>query len=258
MKSSARSRSGRGRVASLWVRAHAWVTNTGADTVSQVNLDTRAVKFLIDVGPAPKGVAVAGGSIWVANSGARTVSRINAATRRVVDTIVVGNGPTAISSAGPRLWVTNATDNTVVSVDPATGAVGQPIGVAAARSRWPPTRTGCGSRARMGRRSATSIRQPAFARGPIQLDARPSALALDEDSAWVASADGTVTRIDRDASRVAGTVSVGGRLASIAVGGGAVWVGDHDGNIYRLDATNPSGSNAGKSRRAAPPCHWPS
>ena len=220
----------------------AWVTNTGADTVSQIDLGLRSVVGRIDVGRAPTGIAAAEGSVWVANSGDRTVSRINIATGRVVGTpIEVGNGPTAIAAGGTSLWVANATDSTVVSIDAQTGAIGQPIGVGATPIALAVDESGLWVASEDG--ASLSHLDPVTGvtlATPIQLTARPSALALDADSVWVASADGTVTGIDRDAHRATAIIDVGGSLAAIVIGGDSIWVGDLDGNVSRLDAADTS------------------
>lgn len=221
---------------------YAWVTNTGADTVSQIDLATRSVVARIDVGRAPTGVAAAQGSVWVANSGERTVSRINVATGRVVETIDgVGNGPTAIAARGPSLWVANATDSTVVSIDARSGAVSQPTAVAARpialgvdeNGLWVASEDGAAV-SHLNAITGVTLAEP------IQLAARPSALALDPDSVWVAAADGTLTRVDRAANRVTATIDIGGSLAAIVISGNAIWVGDSDGNVYRVDSADPS------------------
>jgi peptide/nickel transport system substrate-binding protein len=220
---------------------YAWVTNTGAGTVSQIDLRTHSLVVRIDVGRAPKGIAVAEGSVWVANSGERVVSRINAASGRVVQSIEVGNGPTAIAAAGTSLWVANATDSTVVAIDARSGAVGKPIGVAATPIALAFDEGGLWVASEDG--ASVSHLDPATGgtlAAPVQLAARPSALALDEHSVWIASVDGTVTRIDRTTHGVKATIDVGGRLSAIAHAGNAIWVGDQDGIVHRLDAANPS------------------
>ncbi|MEO6351078.1 MAG: ABC transporter substrate-binding protein, partial [Candidatus Limnocylindrales bacterium] len=218
---------------------HAWVTNTGSDSVTQLGLTSRALVVRIDVGRAPKGIAVADESVWVANSGERTVTRINIAAGRVAQTIEVGNGPTAIAAAGSYVWVANATDSTVVPIDPASGTTGEPVAVAAT----PIALAGAGNELWVLSEDGASVTHLDATTGvtlaaPIQLPARPSAIALSADSAWVAAADGTVMRIDRATHRLTSTLDVGGRLAAIAVADHAVWVGSTDGTVFRLDPDN--------------------
>jgi peptide/nickel transport system substrate-binding protein len=219
---------------------YVWVTNTGADTVSQIDLATRSAVNRIPVGRAPTGIVVEKGSIWVTNSGERTVSRINAATGAVVDKIEVGNGPTAIASSAGFLWVANTTDSTVIQIDATSGSVGRPVGVGAKpiglaadeNGLWVASEDGA-SITRLDPVSGIALA------APILLASRPRAIALDADALWVASGDGTVTRVDPSA-RVTATVDVGTPLGSIALGLDAVWVADLEGHIYRLSASDPS------------------
>lgn len=218
---------------------YAWVTNTGDDTVSQIDRATRAVVNRIEVGRGPKGIAIAEGSLWVANSGERTVSRINIDTGRVTQTIEVGNGPTAVAATDGLVWVANATDSTVVSIDARTGAVSQPKGVGATPVALAADESGLWVMSE----DAAVLSQLDPVSGvataaPIQLVTRPGAFALDATSVWVASVDGTVTRIDRATGRVIETIDVGGNLGAAVLSGTSMWVGDHEGNVYRLDTDN--------------------
>ena len=221
---------------------YAWVTNSGADTVSQIDLATRTAVDLIPVGRSPTGVVVAEGSVWVTNSGERSVSRINAATGQVASTIDVGNGPTAIAASGDSLWVANATDSTVVRIDARTGELGDPIevgtlpdGLAAdADELWVASEFDS-TVSHLDGDTGQTIEV-------IQIAGRPSAIDLDSDSVWVATAEGTVTRIHRDTSGIAATIDLGGQLDSIVINGDWVWVGDRSGYVHRLSRADPSSS----------------
>jgi YVTN family beta-propeller protein len=214
-----------------------WVTNAGADTVSQIDPETGAVLTRIAVGRSPVGIAVAEGSVWVANSGDQTITRINAEIGRVVgEPIQVGNGPTAIAAVGSVLWVANSTDSTIVSVDAQTGEVGHRTGVGAA----PIALAADDSAVWVVSEDGAAVTQLDPVTGvtlaaPIQLAVRPTGVALDADSAWVAAADGTVTRIDRTANRIMSTIDVGGSLTAIVVSGESIWVGSQEGHVYQLD-----------------------
>jgi DNA-binding beta-propeller fold protein YncE len=58
----------------------------------------------------------------------------------------------------------------------------------------------------------------------IQVGQHPSAIAIGAGAVWVASADGTVARIDRNRHRVTKTIVIGGTPSGIAVGAGLIWV----------------------------------
>jgi YVTN family beta-propeller protein len=58
----------------------------------------------------------------------------------------------------------------------------------------------------------------------VRVGAGPSGIAVGLGSVWIASADGTVSRIDPSSSGVVATIKVGGTPSGIAVGAGQVWV----------------------------------
>ena len=134
------------------------------------------------------------------------------------------------------MWVANATDSTIVSIDARTGAVGQPDGVGATPVALAADESGLWVMSE----DAAVLSQLDPVTGvataaPIQLITRPGAFALDATSIWVASVDGTVTRIERATGRVIATIDVGGNLGAVVLGGASIWVGDREGNVYRLD-----------------------
>ena len=218
----------------------AWVTNTGADTISKIDLGTQAVVDTIEVGRGPAGIAAADGSIWVANSADRTVSQVNVAAGRQVASIAVGNGPTAIAVGDHAVWVANTGDSTIVRLDPESGEVGAPISVAAGPIALAVDDTGVWVVSQDG--GAITHIDPvsgATTSAPIMLGSRPAAVAILAGAVWVAGGDGTVSRIDALRDRVDATIDIGGSLTSIAVTDRSVYVADLQGSVHELDAANP-------------------
>ncbi|HTI29436.1 MAG TPA: ABC transporter substrate-binding protein [Methylomirabilota bacterium] len=220
----------------------AWVTNTGADTVSQVDLAARSAVNRIPVGRSPTSVVVAGGSVWVTNSGERSVSRISPDRGRVVDTIIVGNGPTAITASGDSLWVANGTDSTVVRIDAQTGELGDPIDVGTIPDALAADADGLWVASEFDSTVSRLDAQTGQTIEVIQIAGRPSAIGLESDSVWVATAEGTLMRIDRDTSAIAATINLGGQLDSIVITDTSLWVGDRQGFVHRLSRGEPSSS----------------
>jgi YVTN family beta-propeller protein len=105
------------------------VTNSGSNTVSELNASTGSVIQTITVGHAPVGVSSDGTHVWVVNISGNTVSELNAATGSVIQTITVGTEPTGVSSDGTHVWVTNSGSNTLSELDASTGSVIQTIPV---------------------------------------------------------------------------------------------------------------------------------
>ncbi len=92
------------------LKAYAYITNSGSNTVSIIDMATNNIIATITVGDSPAGIAVApdGTKVYVTNSGTTgTVSVIDTATNTVMDEINVGNSPwgIAVNPAGTKLYV---------------------------------------------------------------------------------------------------------------------------------------------------------
>jgi YVTN family beta-propeller protein len=116
------------------IAQNAYLTNSGDNTVSVIDVATNAVVGSVTVGTEPADVAIVpdGTRAYVANMGGESVSVIDTATNAVAATIPVGSKPrgVAISPDGTRAYVANSGDNTVSVIDTATNAVvGGPIEV---------------------------------------------------------------------------------------------------------------------------------
>jgi YVTN family beta-propeller protein len=87
------------------------VTNSGANTVTILDIVHDAVVTTITVGNQPVAVATAadGSAGYVANYQSSTVSRIDLKTNTVTSTVAVGGNPTSVSlTSGGILWVGGA------------------------------------------------------------------------------------------------------------------------------------------------------
>src|SRR4051812_42413274 len=71
----------------------------------------------------------------------------------------------------------------------------------------------------------------------IRVGREPRAVAVDENSVWVANrADGSVLRIDPGTNKVLASIPAGREPYGIAVGAGSVWVANRgDGTVVRID-----------------------
>jgi len=114
-----------------------YVVNTGSDSVSIIDADTRIAAATIAVGRTPYGIALTpdGRTAYVANAGDNSVSVIDTQEPRVTATIEVGENPygVAVAPDGERVYVTNQTGGslTVIGAVKSTIPVGRaPTGVA--------------------------------------------------------------------------------------------------------------------------------
>jgi streptogramin lyase len=155
----------------------------------------------VSVGGAPFGIAAGAGAIWAPNTGNGTLARIDPATDAVVATIDLDASSSEPDS--PELFPSVA----VAASDSAVWAsrlMQDGDTITAALLEIDPAGDGI--------------------RREIVLDARPSALALDGDTLWVACrADDVLLRVDTRSGQVVATIAVASP-EHVAVGDGAVWV----------------------------------
>jgi YVTN family beta-propeller protein len=215
----------------------AWVANTGAGSVSKIDLERHVVVQTTPVGVAPQALAVFGSDLWVVNSGAASVSRLSLKTDRVVDTVTVGNLPGAVAADASGVWVVNTGDDTVMRIDPITGRADKPIpvgfhpdGVAVdANTVWVSNR-GDGTVSPIDTKSR-------IVGSSIAVGAGPADIAVFHGAVWVAnSGSQTASRIDAASRRVVATVPAGDGPKSITLVGNRLWVANElDGSITVID-----------------------
>ena len=150
-------------------------------------------------------------------SGAGTVTPIDVATNTPGPAITVGNSPygVAVTPDGQTAYVVNDGDDTVTPIDVATNTPGPAITVGGARTGWrsPPTaRPPTSSTTAMGRshRSTWRPTRPA-PRSPSATTRRGVAITPDGRTAYVINSDGggTVTPIDVATNTPGTAITVG-------------------------------------------------
>jgi branched-chain amino acid transport system substrate-binding protein len=167
-----------------------WVTD-GSETL--VRVDPRATRVVdrIPLGDPLDGVAVGGGAVWAVSGPSATAIRLDRKGRETLRIPVVsGPGfespyPLQVRVGEGYVWVLNGNTATVTKIDPGQRVVSANVAIGIGRG--------------------------------------PARLAVGEGAAWVASADGTLARIDAATNDVA-IFPVGHNLRDVAVGAGAVWV----------------------------------
>ncbi|WP_280433909.1 protein kinase domain-containing protein [Nocardia carnea] len=104
-----------------------FVSNTGDDTVSMLDTNSRAVSATIPVGNEPTALAVdpVTNTVYITNKADNTVSVIDAESRRVTATIPVGSEPwdVAVDPDTHTAYVTNRLEDTVAVIDTGTRTV---------------------------------------------------------------------------------------------------------------------------------------
>jgi DNA-binding beta-propeller fold protein YncE len=200
------------------------------------------------VGPAPVSVAVTPGAAWVLNWANSTISRIDPSTGRVQASFSVpyANHPGELgfaTVAEGRLWVLlqwGVKGTSILAINPSTsqtlttfwagGFVLNPFApqgdlAVGAGAVW------------VALESADEVRRIDAATGKLLDRTRlpePTALAVDGQTLWVATADGRLHSIDvaTGAGRMRTTTAL---VARIRVGQGGLWLLTADGKVLRLD-----------------------
>jgi len=173
-------------------------------------------------------VASDGTAVWAANQ--RTVSRIRPEpTLITVPTTVTCCGPLALGAGS--LWTTDAID--LLRLDARTGhpLARVPLPFLEGGMGTDDLAVGDGSVWVLDENGSSVWRIDARSErlvGTIAVGAHPTGVAVGAGAVWVASADGTLARIDPDAAQGIGavtrTIRVGGTPSGVAVGDGVVWV----------------------------------
>lgn len=162
-----------------------WVASEVADSVLQVDPQTRAIARAVSVGKRPVALASGGGSLWVANAASDTVSRVDLATLTPTEIpLGAGNHPTAVAAGFGKVWVASEVANTLTVFDATTNA-----------------------------RVDT-----------IALDEGPRGVAAGPDAIWVACARNVLARIDPASRQVVARIQLPAPAHGVAVAGSAVWV----------------------------------
>ncbi len=106
---------------------YAYITNSGSDSVSVIDLSSNTVVDSVSVGGEPYGVAVTpdGTKVYVTNYVDDTVSVIDTSSDTVISTITVGWSPEgiAVTPDGTKVYVANHASQNVSVIDTSSNTV---------------------------------------------------------------------------------------------------------------------------------------
>jgi YVTN family beta-propeller protein len=163
--------------------------------VVRIDPGTIVVVARVDVGLAPRHVALGFGSLWVTNYGSATITRIDPDNNQIVATIDVGLGPEGITFDDRDVWIANRSAGTVSRIDPATNHETSTINVGSL-----PEGLASGDDGRLwvalsGTDAVVPIDAATQRVGPrLATEREPRRLLLRDDQLWVSNTSaGTVT-----------------------------------------------------------------
>jgi len=227
----------------------AYITNSGSNNVSVVDIATNKVVATIPAQGSPAGVAVKpdGSRVYVGNYDSASVTVIDAQSNSVIKHIAVGANPhqIALKPDGTRLYVTNVSSGTVSVIDTASNTVantlnlgGTPVGVAVNPG---------GTRAYIGRYDSHQVyvldtATNTFVGSPITVGSGPLCMEVNPDGTRlyvINQKSNDLTVIDTASHAVVATVPVGTRPYELAIkpDGTRVYVGNfNDNTVTVIDA----------------------
>lgn len=167
-----------------------WLTD-GSHTLTRVDAATTKISARVDLHQPLDGVALGEGSVWAISGPAASLFRLDPRTQHVTRIPIAASSgfespyPLEVAVGEGWVWVLNGNTATVTKVDPAQGTPAATISLGVERG--------------------------------------PARLVIGAGAAWVASSDGTLSRID-PATNAVHAVSVAPGLRDVAVAAGRVWV----------------------------------
>ncbi len=219
-----------------------WVTNSGSNTVTELNASTGTTVGTYPVGTYPWGIAFDGTNIWVANAFNNNVTELSASTGSTIATYSVGTIPTGVVFDGTNIWVANAADNSVTEINATTGIT---VGTYAVGMN-PVDLVFDGTNIWVANDYSNNVTELIASTGSVvgtyAVGEYPYGLAFDGTNIWVANFLGnSVTELAASTGTTVGTFAVGLGPASVAFDGANVWVANNYSNtLTRLDASDGS------------------
>jgi DNA-binding SARP family transcriptional activator/ABC-type branched-subunit amino acid transport system substrate-binding protein len=186
-----------------------WVTD-GSRFLTRVDAASVRIVARIDLRHPLDSVAVGLGSVWAISGPAATLYRLDERTSRPTAQIPIASSPgfqspypLAVAVGEGWVWVLEGNTGTVTKIDPNEQGVSATI--------------------------------------PIGVGHGSGRLAVGDGAAWVASSDGTLSKID-PASNTVHTIALARPLADVALAGGRVWVSTRAGGTTIAAVSSATGA----------------
>jgi YVTN family beta-propeller protein len=221
-----------------------WVVNSRSDTVSRIDPSTDNVVATVHVGDKPLQVAIGADAAWVTNSGDGTVSRIDRATNQAWLIYGVGQQPSGIAVCNDAVFVADYSGDELVRIDLRSNIVtGRRPAIRRSNfilpdhdSIWLNDQHE-NAVLHLGSRFAS---QP-VSRITAGIGARPSGLAIDGQTLWVANwADDTLSVVDLEEPDPHGRlIPAGSHPLAILAAEGSLWLTNSgDGSVLRISPSS--------------------
>ncbi|MEP6909503.1 MAG: BTAD domain-containing putative transcriptional regulator [Actinomycetota bacterium] len=221
------------------------------NSIGLIDPQTNQISAQIPVGGTPTSVSVGEGAVWVLNADDETISRIDPETKSV-ETFGTGTIPTDLAAGAGALWVGNGSSvagpinpviaTTLSKLDPIRGDPRAKVALPRAEGgvsnlTEDHIAVGAGAVWAINPNSTVSRIDRDARRVATVGEVEAIAIAGDERSVWVLNGDNTFSRINPATNRASKRIRVAATsLTDIAIGAKAVWLADpFDGVVWRID-----------------------
>ena len=181
-----------------------WVANEGDSTVSRIDPVALVEDASLALESPPSAIAAGDGGIWALSEAAGTVTRIDPdASGPLGDASEAGESPVDIAVDG-SVWIVDASARTLIELSPKLEPIGEPteltgtpVAVATGLNAvWVATRNP-NTVIEVEPATADPVAEAAIDGKPTSVSVPPPD-AVDATAVWVATEEGTVSRISRD------------------------------------------------------------
>jgi YVTN family beta-propeller protein len=214
-----------------------WIVDPRERALKELDPATNTLARTIDLTRPPLYAAVGDQVVWVQTVGETIDTNILWRLDPRTGSLSRFADETLCDVEGRNVWLCDYEPDTVAEVDPDTGRVLDRIRIPRASS---------GTEIASDRNTtwivyqeATSLLKRLDRAGELvtELEIGPVETILDENGqVWVATNDGSVSRIDPDTNQVTDTIEVGRSPKQLVLGGGSLWVADaRDPVVARVD-----------------------
>lgn len=209
--------------------------STAASSVPAASLVSLPLQATIPGFYGAVAVLAIGKSVWVLDHSAVSLTRIDPATNQVSANVNLGSGfASGLGFAGGRIWTFYQSAGKVVAVDPATAKIVLTIPLGQEGDTFA-VGDGAGWLVTGGQLAKIDASTGKVTTFGLDSSCGTDGLAAGGGFAWLASAAGSLCKIDESSGTVVARGSGLGNGAGLAIVGGQPWLSGSDGGLSIVD-----------------------
>lgn len=185
------------------VKGWVWAVNNSkiSTTIARINPNSNEIVAKMELDGMPEDIEVGQGGVWVTDSSYDQVLQLNSNSNIIKAKIPLDQPAGEIATSPGIVWVANNTTQSITKIDSASHEIKQIINLP----------------------NISTISDLCFGAGAL----------------WVASIDGTLTKIDPDTNKITASIKLSSPPENIAVGSNSIWVTlPEEKSLCRINSSN--------------------